>query len=160
MPRRTKNPENLAGHSHGRAGAAADRRGSMLKFEREPVPQPTLEDLLGEVNPMTAEPWQSPTLELWDELGEFPTTSNLQLPQWMLLARAVAVDDASLTDPKTYAAEARIRLSQFGVTPDDLLKMRISIVAADEAERRGRTPNAPEQQSSRDRFGPHLQSVK
>lgn len=154
MPRKAKNPENLAGHSHGRAGAAADRRGSMIKVVRDPVPQPSLNQLLGKVNPMTGESWLPPTTRLWHELEHFPTTENLQMAQWMLLARAVALDDAALTDPKTYASEARIRLAQFGVTPDELLKMRVAIVTAEEAERRGRAPSDGSQpQSSEQRYG-------
>lgn len=160
MPRKAKHPDQLTGHSHGRAGAAGDRKASMTKFVRDPDPQPSLNSILGRVNPMTGESWCQATMKLWKELETFPTTQNLQLAQWMLLARAVAIDDASLSDPKL-APEARIRLGQFGVTPDELLKMRVAIVTADEAERRGRPPEgggAP-QQSSAQRYGPHLSAV-
>lgn len=156
MPRRLKNADQLAGHSHGRAGAAGDRKASMTRFVREPVAQPKLDSLMGKFNPMTGENWHSQTRELWAELKHFPTTQNLQKAQWMMLARAVALDDAALKEPKTYAAEARIRMAQFGVTPDELLKMRVAIVSADEAERRGRPPADGEKgkgQGSEQRFG-------
>lgn len=110
---------------------------------------------------MTKENWHPQTLQLWAELKYFPTTQSLQKAQWMILARAVAIDDAALSDPKTFASEARIRLGQFGITPDELLKMRIQIVAADEAERRGRPPAGPGEvrQTAADRVGPHLRAV-
>lgn len=173
MPRRPKHPDQLAGHSHGRAGAAADRRASMTNVEAEPVKQPTLMTLMGRTNPMRRlawnrndaqvedAKWHPQTLALWKELGNFPTMQNLQMAQWMMLARAVALDDAALSDPKSFAAEARVRLSQFGVTPDDLTKLRIQFVGADEAERRGKTGSGEAQpQSTRERYGPHLQAVK
>jgi hypothetical protein len=85
---------------------------------------------------------------------------NLVMAQWMMLARAVAIDDAALHDPKTFASEARVRLSQFGITPDDLTKLRIQFVSAEEAERRGSVQTGQgNQQSSRDRYGPHLKAV-
>src|SRR4051812_45648416 len=144
MPRKLKEPEKLAGHSHGRAGAAADRRAGMHRIVAEAVPQPALEDIIGEINPVTDETWRRQTLELWTHLGEFPTIAKgLQAAQWDMLGRALMIDDAALTDPKTYAAEARLRLAKYGIDPDDLLKLRIQIVAADEAEERRRGPKLP-----------------
>lgn len=175
MPRRPKHPDQLAGHSHGRAGAAADRRAEMTSVAADPVKQPSLIKLMGAENPMRriswnretgevdeGQEWYPQTLALWKELGNFPTMQNLQMAQWMMLARAVALDDAALSDPKAFASEARVRLSQFGVTPDDLTKLRIQFVSADEAERRGKTGAGDSQQaqSTRERYGPHLQAVK
>lgn len=135
----------------------------MLKFVRDPESQPTLNKVLGRTNPMTGESWRPQTVALWTQLEHFPTTEGLQMAQWMMLARAVAVDDAALGDPKTFAAEARIRLEQFGITPDALLKMRVAIVTAEEAERRGRRTDNPsgdqQTQTAQDRFGP-LVAVK
>jgi hypothetical protein len=160
MPRRAKHPDQMTGHSKGRAGYGADVKASMTRVVRDPVAQPKLDVLLGKYNPMTGDNWRPQTRALWAELKNFPTTMNLQRAQWMVLARAVAVDDASMTDPKL-CAEARIRLSQFGVTPDELLKMRIQIVAADEAERRGRVPSdAPPRKAASARIGPHLRAVQ
>lgn len=129
----------------------------MVKFVRDPEPQPTLNSLMGKYNPMTNKSWHTQTMKLWKELETFPTTENLQMAQWMMLARAIAIDDAALEDPKTFASEARIRLEQFGITPDALLKMRVAIVTADEAERRGRPPQPGSEQpaqTSQQRYGP------
>lgn len=100
----------------------------------DPDPQPDLAALLGEVNPLTDEPWRMPTLLLWRQLGEFPTTSALQAAQWSSLARAVMIDDAMLSGKVSLAAEARLRLAKYGIDPDDLARLRVQIVAADEAE--------------------------
>lgn len=113
----------------------------MQTYTADPIPQPELWELIGASNPMTDEPWHPASLDLWRHLGEFPTVAKgLQAVQWDMLARAVMLDDASLTDPK-WAAEARLRFSQYGISPDDLLKQRIQIVAADEAEERRRRPS-------------------
>jgi len=160
MPRRPKHPDQLKGHSHGRAGAAADRRAGMQTYTAESVPQPSLIDLVGAINPMTDEQFFPQTLDFWRNLGQFPTiAAGLQAAQWDMLARAIMVDDASLSDPK-WAAEARQRFTQFGITPDDMLKQRIQIVAADEAEeRRKQGKEPPAGNTSRNRRGP-LTAVK
>lgn len=155
MPRKPKDPEKLAGHSHGRAGAAADRRAGMQRIVAEPVPQPDLCELIGNTNPMTSEAWMPQTMDLWEHLGEFPTIAKgLQAAQWDMLARACMLDDASLSEPK-WAAEARLRFTKYGVDPDDLLRLRIQIVAADEAEARRRAPGLPPDGSqSMKKYGP------
>lgn len=155
MPRKPKHPEQLAGHSHGRAGAAADRRAGMRTINADPCPQPDLWELIGGTNPMTDEAWRPQSLELWGHLGDFPTIAKgLQAAQWDMLARAVALDDASWSDPKL-AAEARLRFSKYGIDPDDLMRLRIQIVAADEAEERRRPPGLPPDGSqSHAKYGP------
>lgn len=160
MPRPPKHPDQLKGHSHGRAGAAADRRAGMLTLAADPIPQPDLFELVGSVNPMTNEAWAGISLEFWEHLGEFPTIARgLQRAQWDMLARALMLDDASLVDPK-YAAEARLRFSKYGIDPDDLLKLRIQIVAADNAEDSRRNGGSPSSGSAtRNRRGP-LTAVK
>ena len=100
----------------------------------DPAEQPTLVDLLGEVNPLTGAPWQTATVLFWQQLGEFPTTSGLQAAQWSSLARAMMIDDAMVSGETKLAAESRLRLAKYGVDPDDLARLRVQIVAADEAE--------------------------
>ncbi|HJT91699.1 MAG TPA: hypothetical protein VJ777_07105 [Mycobacterium sp.] len=155
MPRKPKPADQLAGHSHGRAGAAADRRAGMRTLIAEAVPQPDLWELIGNRNPMTNESWLPQSMDLWEHLGEFPTIAKgLQAAQWDMLARAVALDDASWSEPK-WAAEARLRFAKYGIDPDDLLKLRIQIVAADEAEERRRSSKPPPDGSqSMQKFGP------
>jgi hypothetical protein len=116
----------------------------------DPAKQPELADLLGETNPLTGSPWQRATLTFWHQLGEFPTTANLQAAQWSSLARAMAIDDAMVSGETKLAGEARLRLAKYGIDPDDLARLRIQIVQADEAEEK-RTPAGG---SARQRRGP------
>lgn len=102
--------------------------------EVEPGSQPDLEDLVGDVNPVTGEPFSSASLRLWDELSEFATLGLLMDAQWSLLARAMILDDAVMRGEAKWAAEARLQMAKFGIAPDDVLRMRVQIVQADEAE--------------------------
>lgn len=132
-----KDPQRLAGH-----GAAKARAGQMRVVEVKPSRQPTLRRLLGEVNPLTGGPWRESTLLFWRQLGSFPTTSALLPAQWSSLARAVAYDEAALLGRgKVSPSEARLRLAKFGVDPDDLMRLRVQVVAADEAEARRQKPS-------------------
>lgn len=116
-----------------------------------PEAQPALEDVLGDVNPVTDEPWRPSSRTFWGQLGGHPTTRALLPAQWSSLARAVAYDEAALVG-KCSASEARLRLAKFGIDPDDMLRLRVQVVAADEAERRGSAAkSAP---SARERRGP------
>lgn len=117
----------------------------------DPAVQPELSDLLGEVNPLTGTQWQKATLTFWRQLGEFPTTANLQAAQWSSLARAMAIDDAMVAGETKLAGEARLRLAKYGIDPDDLARLRIQIVQADEAEEK-RSPAGG--QAARQRRGP------
>jgi hypothetical protein len=116
----------------------------------DPAKQPDLDDLLGEVNPLTGAPWQAATVTFWRQLGEFPTTANLQAAQWSSLARALMIDDAMVSGETKLAGEARLRLAKYGIDPDDLARLRIQIVQADEAEEK-RTPTGG---AARQRRGP------
>jgi hypothetical protein len=116
----------------------------------DPATQPELTDLLGKRNPLTGRAWRPATLLFWKHLGEFPTTANLQSAQWSSLARAVMIDDAMLAGETKLAAESRLRLAKYGIDPDDLARLRIQIVAADEAEEK----RGPAVAQARERRGP------
>ena len=113
----------------------------------EPARQPALIDAIGELNPATEMPWTSGTLLLWDALGEIPTTSNLVSAQWLLLARAMILDDALLAGSLSAASEARLQLAKFGIAPDDVARLRIQFATAETVE-----AAAPRRASARDRF--------
>ena len=114
-----------------------------------PEAQPSLEDVLGDVNPVTREPWTESGRLLWSQLGGHPTTRALLPAQWSSLARAVAFDEAALAG-RVPPSEPRLRFAKFGIDPDDMLRMRVQVVAADEAEGR-RERRVP---SARERRGP------
>lgn len=110
--------------------------------EVEPGAQPTLESLVGDVNPVTGEPFTLATLRFWDELSEFATLGLLLDAQWSLLARAMVLDDAVMRGEAKWAAEARLQMAKFGIAPDDVLRMRVQIVQADEAEAKSEVVSA------------------
>lgn len=140
---------------HGPAPKAPEKR---ARSNADPVPlrvvqivpaaQPALVDAIGPRNPATGEVWTSGTLLLWDALGEIPTTANLVSAQWLLLARAMILDDALLAGSVTAAAEARLQLAKFGIAPDDVARLRIQFAQADTVE-----ASAPRRSSNRERFG-------
>lgn len=108
-------------------------------IQTKPSVQPSLVEAVGEINPVTAEPWSDPTLRLWTALGEFPTSETLQTAQWLLLARSMMLDDALIRGEAKYAAEARLQLAKFGIAPDDVARLRYSFATADQAEEKGST---------------------
>lgn len=120
----------------------------LRSIEIEPAQQPKLETVLGEENPATGEPWSAATLALWDRLGEAPSTRDLVDAQWALLARAMVLDDLVMRGEVKHASEVRLQLAKFFVAPDDMLRGRIQVIAADEAEQSGTTREAS---SARDR---------
>ena len=124
-----KDPSKLAGH-----GAAKARQGEMRVINVDPVPQPDLVSLLGEVNEATGLEWHPATLELWDNLGVFPSLGVLQGAQWAVLARAMMLDDAFMRGELRHASELRLQLQKFGIAPDDVARLRIVFAQADEAD--------------------------
>lgn len=102
--------------------------------EVDPDCQPSLESIIGEVNPVTELPFSDSTLRLWDELADFATLGLLVNAQWSLLARAMVLDDALMRGKTSVAAEARLQFAKFGIAPDDVLRMRVQVVQAEEAE--------------------------
>ena len=124
-----KMPSQLVGHGNAKA-----RSSEMKVIEVTPGSQPPLVDLVGEVNPITDLPVSDATLRLWDELAEFATMGLLLPAQWSLLARAMVLDDAVMRGEARWAAEARLQMQKFGIAPDDVLRMRVQVVQAEEAE--------------------------
>ena len=123
------------------------------------VPQPALEDIYGDTNPATQQPWTDQTLQFWDTLATFPPlkTQGLQQTQWLDLARTMVIDDAFNRGDTRLGPERRLQLAQYGITPDSLgtspekktdiascrlLSHRITMATADEAEDKRRASRA------------------
>lgn len=116
--------------------------------EVRPDRQPSLADLVGEVNPGTGAPWSAATVDFWESLGEFPSTDNLLRAQWVVLARAMVLDDLVMAGDVRHVSELRLQLAKFFVAPDDMMRGRIVAAQADEADAK-----RPAASSSRERFG-------
>lgn len=123
-----KPADQLVGHS------AKSRTADMKVVAIKPEDQPPLTEVIGEVNPITEEPFSRATVRLWEELRDFATMGLLLPAQWSLLARAMVLDDAVMHGEARWASEARLQMQKFGIAPDDVLRMRVQIVQADEAE--------------------------
>ena len=108
------------------------------------VPQPALEDIYGDTNPATQQPWTDQTLQFWDTLANFPPlkTQGLQQTQWLDLARTMVIDDAFNRGDTRLGPERRLQLAQYGITPDRLARHRITMATADEAEDKRRASRA------------------
>lgn len=108
------------------------------------VPQPALEDIYGDTNPATQQPWTDQTLRFWDTLATFPPlkTQGLQQTQWLDLARTMVIDDAFNRGDTRLGQERRLQLAQYGITPDSLARHRITMATADEAEDKRRASRA------------------
>lgn len=123
--------------------------------ENRAVPQPELSELVGAHNPLTQKPWSTATIGYWRALATFPSTSELQLAQWHTLARAMMLDDlGQVPDKERCLAESRMQISKFGVTPDDLAKLRIFFADAAEKEAKGEARKArSDQPDAKARYG-------
>ena len=108
------------------------------------VPQPALEDIYGDTNPATQQPWTDQTLQFWSTLATFPPlkTQGLQQTQWLDLARTMVIDDAFNRGDTRLGPERRLQLAQYGITPDNLARHRITMATADEAEDKRRASRA------------------
>lgn len=110
----------------------------------EKFAQPTLIEIFGStVNPIDNRKVEDErelkfslmAKKLWSSLKTFPTTQNLQEPQWLLLSTAVALWDVGVKSGKlNYLAEADRQLARFGIAPHDVLRMRINLAEADTKE--------------------------
>lgn len=106
----------------------------MRVVEITPAKQPTFKRTFGDVNPGTGLPYQDLTVQLWRALKDFPTTQNMLEAQWSLLASAVMLQDAVWAGEFKWAGEARQQFAKYGITPDDVLRRRITISVAESSE--------------------------
>jgi len=142
----------------GRGPAPKDPR-KRARSNSDPVPlrvvqvkrmgQPALEDVLGDLNPLTGKAWLRATLQLWGELADHPATGDLVAAQWSQLARAMMYDDAAITG-RVAPNESRLRFAKFFIDPDDMMRGRIVAAHADEAETKRRTRQGT---AARKRYG-------
>lgn len=104
--------------------------------------QPGLADLLGDLNPVTGNPWSAATADLWKSLGAFYAEEMLHRTQWHLLARAMVLDDVFVTGELKAENALRQWIAQFPAFPTDLLRHRITTVEAEKAEASRKPPAA------------------
>jgi len=110
--------------------------------EVEPTPQPEL--------PSSVD-WHPQTILWWHMWGQSEFAKDFTDAEWSFLTDTALIHNEFWTNTDTrVAGELRLRAAKFGVTPEDRVRLRIQVVAAQEAEERveakGKIP------SSRDRY--------
>lgn len=128
MAGRGPTPKDPSTRVRRNASPVAER---VISFER--AEQPGLADLLGDLNPVTGEPWSAATADLWKSLGEFYADEMLHRTQWHLLARAMILDDVYVSGEMKAETALRQWIAQFPAFPADLMRYRITSVEAEKA---------------------------
>lgn len=111
-----------------------DRRFTSIAIT--PAKQPTLLRVMGAENPATKEPWLPATKKFWRAIGSFPTFQNLVEAQWILLASSMIYADAMFSGDLRAGQELRLQLAKYGISPDDVARLRISFAVAEVTEKR------------------------
>jgi hypothetical protein len=104
------------------------------------------------------EEWHPQTVALWDSLRRFPLLTNEPGPGWQFLLDTALMHHAMWMKGRwDFAAEVRLRLAKYGVTPEDRQRLKVKIVvpAADADPHRGSVdsdPKVTDIRSRRDRL--------
>lgn len=80
--------------------------------------------------------WPTITREWWASLDNHPLAHEFIEADWSYLLETARVHAAFWMGDTKAAGELRLRESKYGFTPEDRLKLRISLAAATEAEQR------------------------
>lgn len=96
--------------------------------------------------------WHPATLRWWNTWAASELMADLPETDWMELEATARIHHEFMTSGKfTLAGELRSRMAKFGATPEDRMKLRISIVSAEEAERKANKPAPSSSAKARDR---------
>lgn len=106
-------------------------------IEVEPTDQPEL--------PPGVE-WHVQTILWWHMWGQSEFSADFTNAEWSYLTDTALVHNEFWNGDFKLAAELRLRAAKFGVTPEDRVRLRIQVVAAQtaeaEAEAKGNMPNS------------------
>lgn len=94
--------------------------------------------------------WHPATMRWWNTWAASELMEDLPETDWMELEATARIHHEFMTSGKfTLAGELRARMAKFGATPEDRMKLRISIVSAEEAERKAGKPAPANNSTSR-----------
>ena len=112
-------------------------------IEADPAPQPPLPTFAIEQDGQLVEwHWPARTQEWWEKVGRSTLTVETSEVEWEALMDAALVHAAFWSGSYRMAAELRLRLDQFGITPASKARLRISVATADKVEDEVPTPAA------------------
>lgn len=90
----------------------------------------TRDELYGPALPETAngDPWHPQTVALWDVIRRSPQMADEPALGWAFLLDTMLMHHTMWTKGKwEFAAELRLRLSKFGATPEDRMRLRLKV---------------------------------
>ena len=94
--------------------------------------------------------WPAPTRRWWQMWAESPLAKDFTANDWSELMDTALLHAAYWSGELRFGSELRQRVANFGATPADRAKLRITFAAADEAEEKRGKPVS----SARSRRGP------
>lgn len=142
-------PEQLAGHSHGKATNPTPS--TLLPFvpgEQPALPQMTKDDPeLGSV----IVPWHPQTVEWWAMWGRAAQSGTFTESDWLYLLETAFLHHQFWNGDSKQASELRLRVAKFGATPEDRARLRMFFADATGKEAKvghdgssaGPTPQSP-----------------
>lgn len=102
----------------------------------------TVDDTLVEFN------WPARTVEWWQMWADSPLAAEFTSTDWSELLDTALLHAAFWQGKLTLAGELRLRVANFGATPADRARLRITFAAAEEADaRRDAQPRSRERYS-------------
>lgn len=84
--------------------------------------------------------WPAETREFWRVWADSPLSREFTSTDWSELLIAARLHAAVVEGDLKSAPELRLRVAKFGATPEDRARLRITFVAADEAEQKADQP--------------------
>lgn len=115
---------------------------TVLRFERadQPALPPAMPD---------GEPWPARTVEWWAQWAGDPRAEHFDRAAWESLLDTAVIHGAYWAGDLKQAAELRLRVASYGVTPADRARLRMVFAEADDADG-GKGAAGP---VSRERYG-------
>lgn len=125
--------------------------GKRARKNTDPIATRTIEanpDAQPELPPLRSDSleWSDRTRAWWEMWGASPLARDFIATDWAELLMAAELYDLYICGRIGVAAELRLRMAQFGATPESRAKLRITLAVADTKEK-------PKKPSSRERRG-------
>lgn len=137
-----KDPEKLAGHSHGKAANPTPT--TTIPFV--PGKQPELPRLVVR-DPVTGlvhqKQWHEQTVEWWAMWGRAAQSDSFTESDWSVLLETARLHDQFWNGDMKVAPELRLRVAKFGATPEDRARLRMFFADADEKDQKRGTSSTP-----------------
>lgn len=152
----TNNPTRehiMAGHGAPPKDPSRRVRGGITQLKvihAEPMPQPDLPTMhIEKDGELVERNWPAQTLLWWQMWGESPLAAEFTATDWDNLMDTAILHSRLWRGDIRVAPELRLRVANFGATPADRARLRITFAQADQIE-----DKAPPKTSTRVRRGP------